>query len=221
MNHASGPFHPPEGRRTTMAPPPVPLVLGRASKYMDRHFSRHAMKILPGEFYATKDDEVIVTVLGSCVSACIMDPIAMVGGMNHFMLPARKGNAHEDMFYAARYGAAAMEYLINNLLHLGADRDRLVAKAFGGGKVMRNMETDIGGQNIEFVRMFLRRENIPLWSEDLGGELPRKVYFFPHTGQVIVKRLSHVHNDTLVLRELSYFKQVSDKPIEGDVELFR
>lgn len=204
-----------------MAPPPVPLVLGRASKYMDRHFSRHAMKILPGEFYATKDDEVIVTVLGSCVSACIMDPIAMVGGMNHFMLPAQHRNQNSDVFFAARYGAAAMEYLINNLLHLGAERDRLVAKAFGGGKVMRNMETDIGGQNIEFVRMFLRRENIPLWSEDMGGELPRKVYFFPHTGQVIVKRLSRVHNDTLYNRELSYLDRVSHKPIDGDVELFR
>ena len=203
-----------------MSPPPAPLVLGRASKYMDRHFSRHAMKILPGEFYATKDDEVIVTVLGSCVAACILDPIALVGGMNHFMLPVKQGDQHSDVFFAARYGAAAMEYLINNLLHLGAQRDRLVAKAFGGGKVMRSMGTDIGSQNIEFVRMFLRRENIPLWSEDLGGELPRKVYFFPHTGQVIVKRLSHVHNDTLVNRERSYFEQVSRKPVEGDVELF-
>jgi chemotaxis protein CheD len=201
--------------------PPVPLVLGRASKYMDRHFNRHAMKILPGEFYATQEDEVIVTVLGSCVSACIMDPIAMVGGMNHFMLPVKQGDPHADVFFAARYGAAAMEYLINNLLHLGAQRDRLVAKVFGGGKVMRNMVTDIGGQNIEFVRLFLRQENIPLWSEDLGGDLPRKVYFFPHTGQVIVKRLSHVHNDTLVNRELSYFDQVSRKPTSGDVELFQ
>jgi chemotaxis protein CheD len=187
---------------------------------MDRHFSRHAMKILPGEFYATQEDEVIVTVLGSCVSACIMDPIAMVGGMNHFMLPMKQGPQDADVFFAARYGAAAMEYLINNLLHLGAQRDRLVAKAFGGGKVMKAM-TDVGAQNIDFVRMFLRREEIPLWSEDLGGELPRKVYFFPHTGQVIVKRLSRVHNDTLINRELSYFQQVSRKPISGDVELFQ
>ncbi|WP_291271009.1 chemoreceptor glutamine deamidase CheD [Geothrix sp.] len=202
-----------------MSPPPVPLVLGRASKYLDRHFNRQAMKILPGEFYATAEDEVIVTVLGSCVAACLLDPIAMVGGMNHFMLPAKQGERDPDVFYAARYGAAAMEYLINNLLHLGAQRDRLVAKAFGGGKVMRGL-TDVGAQNIDFVRGFLRAEGIPLWNEDMGGACPRKVYFFPHTGQVLVKRIEHTHNDTVLDRERSYFREVSQVPLEGDVELF-
>jgi chemotaxis protein CheD len=202
-----------------MTPPPVPLVQGRASKYLDRHFNRQAMKILPGEFYATAQDEVIVTVLGSCVAACILDPIALVGGMNHFMLPLKKGERDPDVFYAARYGAAAMEYLVNNLLHLGAQRDRLVAKAFGGGKVMQGL-SDVGAQNIDFVRGFLRAEGIPLWSEDLGGIHPRKVYFFPHTGQVLVKRIERTHNDTILERERSYFREVGQVPIEGDVELF-
>jgi chemotaxis protein CheD len=203
-----------------MSPPPAPLVHGRASKYLDRHFNRQAMKILPGEFYATAADEVIVTVLGSCVAACLLDPIAMVGGMNHFMLPVKMGARDNDVFYAARYGAAAMEYLINNLLHLGAQRDRLVAKAFGGGKVMRDMTSDVGGQNIEFVRQFLRNEGIPLWSEDMGGPYPRKVYFFPHTGQVLVKRMERTHNDTVLNRELSYIQEVAKAPMGGDVELF-
>lgn len=202
-----------------MTPPPVPLVLGRASKYLDRHFNRQAMKILPGEFYATAEDEVIVTVLGSCVAACLLDPIAMVGGMNHFMLPVKQGERDPDVFYAARYGAAAMEYLINNLLHLGAQRDRIVAKVFGGGKVMRGL-SDVGGQNIDFVRGFLREEGIPLWSEDLGGTYPRKVYFFPHTGQVLVKRIERTHNDTVLERERAYSREVGQVPIEGDVELF-
>ncbi|NWJ42381.1 MAG: chemoreceptor glutamine deamidase CheD [Geothrix sp.] len=200
--------------------PPVPLVHGRASKYLDRNFNRQAMKILPGEFYATAEDEVIVTVLGSCVAACIMDPIAMVGGMNHFMLPVKQGDRDPDVFFAARYGAAAMEYLINNLLHLGAQRDRLVAKAFGGGKVMRGMSTDVGGQNVDFVREFLRNEDIPLWSEDMGGPFPRKVYFFPHTGQVLVKRMETTHNDTVLNRELTYIQEVVGRPMNGDVELF-
>jgi len=203
-----------------MSPPPAPLVHGRASKYLDRNFNRQAMKILPGEFYATGQDEVIVTVLGSCVAACIMDPIAMVGGMNHFMLPVKQGDRDPDVFYAARYGAAAMEYLINNLLHLGAQRDRLVAKAFGGGKVMRGMSTDVGGQNVDFVREFLRNEDIPIWSEDMGGPYPRKVYFFPHTGQVLVKRMETTHNDTVINRELTYIQEVIGKPMGGDVELF-
>jgi len=203
-----------------MSPLATPLVQGRASKYLDRNFNRQAMKILPGEFYATADDEVIVTVLGSCVAACLMDPIAMVGGMNHFMLPMKQGERDPDVFYAARYGAAAMEYLINNLLHLGAQRDRLVAKAFGGGRVMPGMTTDVGGQNVDFVREFLRNEDIPIWSEDLGGPHPRKVYFFPHTGQVLVKRMEHTHNDTVLHRELSYIQEVTGRPIGGDVELF-
>jgi len=203
-----------------MSPLATPLVQGRASKYLDRNFNRQAMKILPGEFYATAEDEVIVTVLGSCVAACLMDPIAMVGGMNHFMLPVKRGERDPDVFFAARYGAAAMEYLINNLLHLGAQRDRLVAKAFGGGRVMRGMSTDVGGQNVDFVREFLRNEDIPIWSEDLGGPHPRKVYFFPHTGQVLVKRMEHTHNDTVLHRELSYIQEVTGRPIGGDVELF-
>lgn len=203
-----------------MTPPPVPLVHGRASKYLDRNFGRLAMKILPGEFYATAQDEVIVTVLGSCVAACIMDPIAMVGGMNHFMLPAKPGERDKDVFFAARYGAAAMEFLINDLMHLGAQRDRLVAKAFGGGKVMPGMTTDVGNQNVEFVRQFLRNEGIPLWNEDMGGPHPRKVYFFPHTGQVLVKRMERTHNDTVINRELSYIQEVSQSSSDGDVELF-
>ena len=203
-----------------MSPLATPLVQGRASKYLDRNFNRQAMKILPGEFYATAEDEVIVTVLGSCVAACLMDPIAMVGGMNHFMLPMKRGERDPDVFFAARYGAAAMEYLINNLLHLGAQRDRLVAKAFGGGRVMRGLSSDVGDQNIAFVRQFLRDENIPVWSEDLGGLHPRKVYFFPHTGQVLVKRMEHTHNDTVLHRELSYIQEVTGRPIGGDVELF-
>ena len=140
--------------------------------------------------------------------------------MNHFMLPAKKGEADPDRFFAARYGAAAMEFLINNLLHLGAKRDRLVAKAFGGGRVLQGMTTDIGGQNIDFVRRFLMNEDIPLWTEDLGGIYPRKVYFFPHTGQVLVKRMERTHNDTVITRELNYLHEFDQNPMEGDVELF-
>lgn len=191
---------------------------GTASKYMDTHFKRHAMKILPGEYYVTAQDEIIVTVLGSCVAACIMDPVSLVGGMNHFMLPAARGDM-EDVFYAARYGVGAMEYLINALLHNGARRDRLVAKTFGGGQVMKGL-TDIGAQNIAFVRRFLQEENIPVWAEDLGGQHPRKVYFFPSTGQVLVKRLERTNNDTIFRREETYFRDVTEQPVAGDVELF-
>lgn len=197
----------------------APLEAGTASKYADRHFNCVAMKILPGEFYVTTRDEVIVTVLGSCVAACLMDPVGLVGGMNHFMLPANKSAQENDKYFAARYGAGAMELLINGLLRLGARRDRLVAKTFGGGRVMGGL-SDIGQQNIAFIRRFLHEEGIPAWAEDLGGDQARKVYFFPHSGQVLVKKLERLNNNTILQRERLYFERVSEKPVAGDVELF-
>lgn len=191
---------------------------GQATKYFDKHFQRPAMKIQPGEFYATVEDEVIVTVLGSCISACLLDPVGLVGGMNHFMLPEDRSREAKDIFFAARYGGAAMELLINELLRLGARKDRLVAKIFGGGRVMKGMG-DVGARNIEFVLRFLAQESIPIWSEDIAGDYARKIYFFPHTGQVLMRRIDQLHNDTLLDRESAFRKRISRQD-EGDVELF-
>jgi len=195
-----------------------PLNRGQATKYFDKHFQRPAMKIQPGEFYATVEDEVIVTVLGSCISACLLDPVGLVGGMNHFMLPEDRSREAKDVFFAARYGGAAMELLINELLRLGARKDRLVAKIFGGGRVMKGMG-DVGARNIEFVLRFLAQESIPIWSEDIAGDYARKIYFFPHTGQVLMRRIDQLHNDTLLDRESAFRKRISRQD-DGDVELF-
>lgn len=195
-----------------------PLNRGQATKYFDKHFQRPAMKIQPGEFYATAEDEVIVTVLGSCISACLLDPVGLVGGMNHFMLPEDRNRETRDVFFAARYGGVAMELLINELLRLGARKDRLVAKVFGGGRVMKGMG-DVGARNIEFVLRFLAQESIPIWSEDIAGDYARKIYFFPHTGQVLMRRIERLHNDTLLDRESAFRTRIS-RPDEGDVELF-
>ena len=195
-----------------------PLNRGQATKYFDKHFQRPAMKIQPGEFYATVEDEVIVTVLGSCISACLLDPVGLVGGMNHFMLPEDRSREAKDIFFAARYGGAAMELLINELLRLGARKDRLVAKIFGGGRVMKGMG-DVGARNIEFVLRFLAQESIPIWSEDIAGDYARKIYFFPHTGQVLMRRIDQLHNDTLLDRESAFRKRISRQD-DGDVELF-
>ncbi len=192
---------------------------GQATKYFDKHFNRPAMKIQPGEFYATVEDEVIVTVLGSCVSACLLDPVGLVGGMNHFMLPEDRSREVKDAFFSARYGVAAMELLINELLRLGARKDRLVAKVFGGGRVMKGM-SDVGARNTEFVRTFLSQEGIPIWSEDLGDNYARKVYFFPHTGQVLMRRIEQLNNDTLINREKDFARRIKQDSGGGDVELF-
>jgi len=187
--------------------------------YHDRSFGMMAAKILPGEYYVTKRNMLIVTVLGSCVSTCMRDPDNLIGGMNHFMLPQHGGDAKSLISMSARYGAYAMEVLINQLLSLGAKRDRLEAKVFGGGRVLAGM-TDVGQRNAEFVRDYLRHERIKISAQDLGNTYPRKVYFFPQTGKVLVKQLRTLHNDTIYNREKYYAAQLKAVAVTG-ADLFK
>jgi chemotaxis protein CheD len=194
------------------------------TRYFDRQFGREAVKILPGQVHASTEDHVIVTVLGSCVSACLWDPAQRIGGMNHFMLPGSArpaGGAGEDHPDAARLGVYAMELLINELHKLGADRGRLVAKVFGGGSVLEGMDAlNIGNQNGAFVLEFLREEGIPLLARDLYDACARKVYFFPRTGKVLVKRLGAVRNDTLERRERDYLARLAQPAASPAIEIF-
>lgn len=187
--------------------------------YFDRLLNTEAVKILPGEYFVTGGEEVLVTVLGSCISACIRDARTGVGGMNHFMLPDEGGR--EMISSSARYGTYAMEVLINHLLKLGAHRNRLEAKVFGGGAVLESLSgSKVGERNAEFVLSYLKTEGIPVVSMDLLDSYPRKIYFFPHSGRVLVKKLHRVHNDTLFARESDYQKRLKSSKVEGDVELF-
>lgn len=187
--------------------------------YHDRNFDAPAAKILPGEYYVTPKDMVLVTVLGSCVAACIRDAENGVGGMNHFMLP---GDGARDVISAsARYGTYAMELLINHLLKCGARRNRLEAKVFGGGAVLSSLPTsNVGTRNAEFVLEFLQTEKIPVVAKDLLDSYPRKIYYFPNTGRVLVRKLHRMHNDTLFARENEYRTRIEQSKLEGDIELF-
>ncbi|MBK5933994.1 chemotaxis protein CheD [Rhodovulum imhoffii] len=138
------------------------------------------VNVLQGEFYVTRrPDEVLSTVLGSCVAVCMMDPMAGIGGMNHFLLPERDGPDGETV----KFGAYAMELLINALLKGGARRSRLAAKVFGGSSLNDNLR-DIGRDNADFARGFLTNEKIPILSESLGGTSARRIRFSPATGLV-------------------------------------
>lgn len=203
--------------------------LGRAlrgfdgiNRYWDKYHRKYAAKIMPGEFYVTTNDEIIVTVLGSCVSACIRDRVFGIGGMNHFMLPAKAAgfsDLRNQLSEATRYGNYAMEHLINEILKNGGERRNLELKVFGGGKVIGNM-SDVGKRNIEFVLSYIQTEGFSVLSQDLGDIYPRKVVYFPLSGKVKMKKLRTVHNDTIVRREVEYLDNLSHKPIEGDIELF-
>lgn len=187
--------------------------------YHDRHFGIEAAKILPGEYYATGRDMMLVTVLGSCIAACLRDPGCGVGGMNHFMLP--EGNHRNRLSGASRYGCYAMDVLINQLLKLGAARHRLEAKLFGGGEIMRGFTvTSDGVRNSEFVRGYPDREHIRLVAEDMLDIFPRKVHFFPATGRIPVKKLKEAHNNTIVERETEYSGRLKSADLAGEVELF-
>lgn len=187
--------------------------------YFDPRFGMQAAKILPGEYYVSAREVVMVTVLGSCVSACIRDRRRGIGGMNHFMLPERGGG--ELIGAAARYGAYAMEVLLNQLLKLGAAREDLEAKVFGGGSVLSSMTSiNVGERNAEFVLKFLATEKIDIAARDLLDVWPRKIYFFPQTGRVLVKKLRDMHNDTIINRERDYGRRLEREPVAGDVELF-
>jgi len=189
------------------------------NKYYDRHFESDAAKILPGEYFVTNSGMLLVTVLGSCVAACIRDTETGIGGMNHFMLPDDGGR--ETITTSARYGTYAMEVLINHLLKMGARRNRLEAKVFGGGAVMASLaSSNVGTRNAEFVLSYLKTEKIPIVAKDLLDSYPRKVYYFAQTGRVLVKKLHRVHNETLFSRERDYKDRLAGARMEGDVELF-
>ena len=195
-------------------------------RYVDKQRGIVVAKILPGEFYVTKQEEAISTVLGSCISACIWDDRMKIGGMNHFMLPI-KGDGigangwQEDNSYTCRYGLWAMEYLINEVLKHGGSRHNLKVKLFGGGKVLASMSSDVGERNIQFAQEYVQNEGLQVISTDVGGPWPRKVLFFPNTGKALVKKLQTTHNDTIQRREIQY-RDSLDQPASdsADIELF-
>ena len=139
------------------------------------------INIVQGEFHVAGNEGLaLTTVLGSCVAACIYDPLARVGGMNHFLLPGEESGAHSRE--RERLGVHLMELLVNGLMQLGASRDRMQAKLFGGARVVRGL-SDIGHKNGEFAERFLRYEGIVIVNKDLGGDQGRRIQFWPASGR--------------------------------------
>ena len=210
--------------RNTDRFPDVLPGFGHLSRIWDSQHELCATKILPGEYYVTEHDEIITTVLGSCVSACVRDPITGVGGMNHFMLP---GDTAESLTkwggqdaLETRYGIAAMENLINDILKQGARKNKLEVKLFGGGRILAMNVNDVGDRNISFAREFVRAEGLAIAAEDLGGPHPRKVNFFPKTGKVMIRRLRSVLKQRIAETEQQYAQSIGKQPDNDDIELF-
>ncbi|VAW54337.1 Chemotaxis protein CheD [hydrothermal vent metagenome] len=198
--------------------------LEHISRYWDKTHDVFSAKILPGEYYVSAECELISTVLGSCISACIRDVKLGIGGMNHFMLPSGCEVKHAGKFHlteATRYGNFAMEILINEILKAGGSKKNMEVKLFGGGSVLASMKTiDIGMKNINFVHEYLEQEKMRIVTEDVGDIYPRKVLYFSDTGRVKVKKLRNIHNDTIKRREQNYSKSIEEKSEKSDIELF-
>lgn len=192
-----------------------------SGRFFDRKLQRYIVKVLPGAFYISDDpSELLVTVLGSCVSACIRDTKAQVGGMNHFMLANHGGKNSGSQKLDLRYGHYAMEILINNIMKRGCGRrDVLEVKVFGGGK-MYESNNAIGEQNAKFVIDYLNREGLKIVSQDLCDNHARRIQFEPTTGRVMRRFVSDTNVSQIIKTERDYDRQVHKKDDTGDVELF-
>jgi len=208
-------------QKNRILPPPL-AGFESVKRYWDNAMAISSAKLMPGEVYVSVEDEMIMTVLGSCVSACIRNPRTNIGGMNHFMLPQMGASASMLTLdgTAARYGNWAMEVLINEILKYGGSKRDLEVKLFGGGKVLDNMTMDIGKRNIDFVFSFLDKEGIDIVAHDVGDRFPRKLLYFPNTGKVRVRKLQSTNQATVVRREAAYLNDIKTAPRDGTLICF-
>ncbi len=191
-----------------------------ANRYRDHRLGAEMVNIVVGGCVVADNPNVIITTtLGSCVAACVYDPVAAIGGMNHFLLPDA---GLDTTSLSSRYGSAAMEQLINRLLTVTGRRDRLRAKVFGGANVnvatLRN--SNIGQRNVEFVMEYLATEGIPTVSWDVGGSSPRAIRFFPTSGRTQRRLIGDETLRDIARSESSFIERLRTTQIEGDVELF-
>ena len=189
-------------------------------RFYDTTSATWMVKVFPGEFFVTgKTDEVLVTVLGSCVSACIRDQRRGIGGMNHFMLPhSHAGNWAGDL-QSTRFGNFAMEKLINELMKAGCARESLEIKVFGGGNVT-DSQNAIGTENSEFIMRYLEAEGLRCVAQDLGGQLPRRIHYYPATGKVVRRLLGTGESSAVAREETEYVSRLSSRTTAGEIELF-
>lgn len=191
----------------------------KGRRFFDSASGSWMVKVFPGEYViSNQTDETLVTVLGSCVAACIRDPWTGIGGMNHFMLPHGRGDKWAGDLQSSRFGNFAMEKLINELLKAGCSRNSLEIKVFGGGNVT-DTQNAIGTENSKFILRYLEAEGLKCAAQDLGGQLPRRIHYQPANGKVIRRLLGTGETSAIVREENEYKSRLSAKPA-GDIEFF-
>ena len=198
----------------------LPFVVGTCNRYFNPGKGKWYVGLATGACYVTNVDDVLTTVLGSCIAACVRDPRRGIGGMNHFLLPSGEGHVEQFTTDVGRYGVHAMELLVNEVMKAGATRSELEIKIFGGGEVI-DMHSDTGIRNVSFVKAYLKAEGYRIAALDVGGGFARRLEYSPISGVARVKRMEGKKAlPSVVLQEEKYRKDLSQQPTEGDIELF-
>jgi len=195
-------------------------------KRYSHNLKKDVIILYPGDYYATEKDQIIGTTLGSCISVCLFDKVNKIGGINHFLLSGELKNSNFLQDKTARYGQYAMEILIGEMIKIGARRESIIAKIFGGAHVIKSMgmhiKSKVSNSNIIFIRQYLKLENILCITEDSGGELARKIMFFTSTGKVFVKKLNYSKNhNEILIKEYDYKKSILEQHKTEKVVLFK
>ena len=194
--------------------------LSTSAKVFDRRYNALMVRVLPGDYYVTgSDQEMVVTVLGSCVAACVRNPFNGYGGLNHFMLPESDSGDWNGTSASMRYGNFAMETLINAVLKSGCRRADLEIKLFGGANFNAGPSM-VGSKNAAFARDYLKAEGFKAVVEDLGGQFGRRIHYMPSTGKVQRLLLQDQTTRKLAVEEARYGSGLRQAPVEGDIELF-
>jgi chemotaxis protein CheD len=184
-------------------------------RHFNTHFQSEVTTIHPGEYFTSADDGIISTVLGSCVAVALYDSVHHIGGLNHFMLPGHlKDRERYYLTNAGKYGMFAMELLINEMLKMGSRRKDLIAKVFGGASVLNrqgSFSSTIPQDNIRFAQSFLETEDIPIVAQDVGGRLARKIFYYPTTSKVLLKRISGTLIRPVEEQEEQYLETIREK----------
>ena len=193
----------------------------RMYRHFSNQFEREVTMLHPGDFLATGEDIVISTVLGSCIAVALYDPDRRIGGLNHFMLPGvLDGRGQAFTSTSGKYGMYAMELLINEMIKQGCRKERLKAKIFGGGSVLARSgpdgyESKVPQSNIDFAEAYLEAEKIPVLARDTGGTKARKLFFFPESARILLKKLSGTYLTTVEEKERDYLRKIRKKSEEG------
>lgn len=189
------------------------------NRYWNRSKNMYVAQIKVGEFYVTKKNEAITTLLGSCVAVCIREKVLKMGGMNHFMLPIAS-NGNEMSIRTALYGDFAMESLMNEILKYGGKRENFEVKVFGGAYVL-SMPSNIGEDNVKFVINYLHEENLNIISQDVGDIYPRNVVYYPYTGVAMVRKLISEPTYNVISEERKYLKSLKKNSGTEKIDIFK